>query len=100
MIRRPPRSTRDLSSAASDVYKRQGQGDAPPDDYRGVIVLQVDGLSYYHLQDALARGYMPNIARMIDEDGYVLSRTDCGLSSQTSACQAGIFYGDNYDCLL
>jgi uncharacterized membrane protein YvlD (DUF360 family) len=75
----------------------RGQGDAPPDDYRGVIVLQVDGLSYYHLQDALAHGYMPNIARMIDEDGYVLSRTDCGLSSQTSACQAGIFYGDNYD---
>mgnify|MGYP003380313547 CR=1 FL=1 len=28
MIRRPPRSTLDRSSAASDVYKRQG-GDAP-----------------------------------------------------------------------
>ena len=26
MIRRPPRSTLDRSSAASDVYKRQGQG--------------------------------------------------------------------------
>ena len=25
MIRRPPRSTRDRSSAASDVYKRQGE---------------------------------------------------------------------------
>ena len=25
MIRRPPRSTLDRSSAASDVYKRQGQ---------------------------------------------------------------------------
>ena len=32
MIRRPPRSTLDRSSAASDVYKRQGQG------------LQADGL--------------------------------------------------------
>ena len=28
MIRRPPRSTLDRSSAASDVYKRQGQPDA------------------------------------------------------------------------
>ena len=27
MIRRPPRSTLDRSSAASDVYKRQAQGD-------------------------------------------------------------------------
>src|SRR5678809_1190442 len=32
MIRRPPRSTLDRSSAASDVYKRQphGKGDAVP----------------------------------------------------------------------
>ena len=28
MIRRPPRSTLDRSSAASDVYKRQGDEDA------------------------------------------------------------------------
>ena len=30
MIRRPPRSTLDRSSAASDVYKRQGVEDIPP----------------------------------------------------------------------
>ena len=30
MIRRPPRSTRKESSAASDVYKRQSQYIAPP----------------------------------------------------------------------
>ena len=29
MIRRPPRSTLDRSSAASDVYKRQGHGGGP-----------------------------------------------------------------------
>ncbi len=73
------------------------RGQRPEDDYRGLIVLQLDGLSYHHMRDALARGYMPNIARMIDRDGYVLSPTDCGLSSQTAACQAGILYGDNYD---
>ena len=33
MIRRPPRSTLDRSSAASDVYKRQGQR---PDEHPGV----------------------------------------------------------------
>ena len=31
MIRRPPRSTLDRSSAASDVYKRQGVGKARAD---------------------------------------------------------------------
>jgi hypothetical protein len=34
---------------------------------------------------------------MIERDGYVLSPTDCGLPSQTSACQTGILFGDNYD---
>src|SRR5674536_7031 len=32
MIRRPPRSTRSSSSAASDVYKRQGMPDTVPGD--------------------------------------------------------------------
>ena len=30
MIRQPPRSTLDRSSAASDVYKRQPQGQSAP----------------------------------------------------------------------
>src|SRR5450756_3175125 len=32
MIRRPPRSTQSRSSAASDVYKRQVEGGAAPED--------------------------------------------------------------------
>ena len=35
MIRRPPRSTLDRSSAASDVYKRQGTADHHPDRNEG-----------------------------------------------------------------
>ena len=31
MIRRPPRSTQGVSSAASDVYKRQSQGPSTED---------------------------------------------------------------------
>src|SRR5428012_842 len=34
MIRRPPRSTQSRSSAASDVYKRQGRSCANPKDQR------------------------------------------------------------------
>ena len=40
---------------------------------------------------------MPTLKQMMDEEGYVLSRIDCGLPSQTSACQAGIMFGDNDD---
>ena len=64
---------------------------------RGLVMMEIDGLSYHHIQKALAEGYMPTLKQMIDEEGYVLSRVDCGLPSQTSACQAGIMFGDNYD---
>ncbi len=64
---------------------------------RGLVMMEIDGLSYHHIQHALKGGYMPNLQKLIDEDGYVLSLVDCGLPSQTSACQAGIMFGDNYD---
>jgi uncharacterized membrane protein YvlD (DUF360 family) len=70
---------------------------AAHDGGRGLVMLEVDGLSYWHLKKALAEGYMPTVQAMMDEDGYELSRTDCGLPSQTSACQAGIMFGDNFD---
>ncbi len=38
---------------------------------------------------------MPTIKKMIDEDGYKISRVDCGVPSSTPACQAGILQGNN-----
>ena len=64
---------------------------------RNLVMAEIDGLSYYHLQEALKRGLMPTMQEMIDEEGYVLSKVDCGIPSQTSACQAGIMFGDNDD---
>jgi uncharacterized membrane protein YvlD (DUF360 family) len=64
---------------------------------RGLVMLEIDGLSFHHMNKAIADGWMPNIKKMIDEDGYALSRVDCGLPSQTSACQSGIMFGDNFD---
>ena len=63
----------------------------------GLIMMEIDGLSYWHLKKALAEGLMPTLSEMIEKEGYVLSHVDCGLPSQTSACQAGIMFGDNYD---
>ena len=63
----------------------------------GLVMLEIDGLSYHHIQKAIDDGYMPNVKQLIERDGYVLSHTDCGLPSQTSACQTGILFGDNHD---
>jgi uncharacterized membrane protein YvlD (DUF360 family) len=67
------------------------------DTGRGLVMLEIDGLSYHHVQKAIAAGYMPTLKQMIEEEGYALSHVDCGLPSQTSACQAGIMFGDNFD---
>ncbi len=64
---------------------------------QGIIMLEIDGLSYHHIKKAIEEGWMPTLKRMMDEEGYQLTRFDCGLPSQTSACQAGIMFGNNFD---
>ena len=67
------------------------------DGGRGLLMLEIDGLSYWHVQRALNEGLLPTLAQMVKEEGYVLSRVDCGLPSMTSSCQAGIMFGENDD---
>ena len=64
---------------------------------RGLMMVEIDGLSYWHIRKAIDDGLMPTLQAMIDEDEYDLSHVDCGLPSMTSACQAGIMFGDNSD---
>jgi uncharacterized membrane protein YvlD (DUF360 family) len=64
---------------------------------RGLMMLEIDGLSYWHIKQAIDDGLMPTLSQMIQEDGYFLSRVECGLPSMTSSCQAGIMFGDNHD---
>lgn len=67
------------------------------DNTQGIVMMEIDGLSYHHVKKAIAEGWMPTLKQLIKEEGYVLSRFDCGLPSQTSACQAGIMFGKNDD---
>ncbi len=64
---------------------------------RGLVMMEIDGLSYHHLKKAIADGRMPTLKRLMERQGYELSHIDCGIPSQTSACQAGIMFGDNDD---
>ncbi|NLE73068.1 MAG: hypothetical protein GX604_00320 [Actinobacteria bacterium] len=66
------------------------------DDTRGIIVLEIDGLSRGRLEDALERGLMPFLQTLLGR-GHNLSGYDCGLPSQTSSSQAGIMFGSNWD---
>jgi putative membrane protein len=60
------------------------------DDKLGLVMLEIDGLSYWHLEKAIEEGWMPTLKEMIDEEGYKISRVDCGTPATTPACQAGI----------
>ncbi len=64
-------------------------------DYPGVIIVEIDGLAYEVLCEAVERGDMPNIKEMIDSDDYNLRMWETDLSSQTGASQAGILHGNN-----
>jgi hypothetical protein len=67
------------------------------DDERGFIIIELDGLGYEYLREALREGQMPYLARLILGRKLRLARWRCGLPSTTPASQAGIMYGNNWD---
>lgn len=77
------------------MARRMGRGAADDDGRRGLIILQIDGLSHATLQRAMERGAMPHLRRMVERDGYRLERWWCGVPSSTPAVQGGILYGNN-----
>jgi hypothetical protein len=66
-------------------------------DEPGVIFLEIDGLSEPVLRRAIGCGYMPTIREWLESGSHHLIHWECDLSSQTSASQAGILLGNNFD---
>lgn len=64
---------------------------------RGIVVVEIDGLSYDRFRHAVRRGYMPTVRAWLDSGQYAVSPFDCGVPSQTSSGQSGILFGDNHD---
>ena len=50
-------------------------------DYPGVIIVEIDGLAYEVLCEAVERGEMPTVKKMIDSDKYNLRMWETDLSS-------------------
>lgn len=60
---------------------------------RGLVLLQVDGLSYNRLKEAMKRGYAPNLKKMLESNDYQLGKYSCGLPSLTVPVLCSMFYG-------
>jgi endonuclease/exonuclease/phosphatase family metal-dependent hydrolase len=63
-------------------------------DHRsGLILIQIDGLSFRELTKAFNRGEMPFLSKRMKQDEYALRPMYSGLPSNTPAVQAELFYG-------
>ncbi|MBQ2635996.1 MAG: phage holin family protein [Methanobrevibacter sp.] len=65
-------------------------------DYPGLIIVEIDGLAYDVLIEAVNKGIMPTVKSMMDTT-HNLRMWETDLSSQTGASQAGILHGNNED---
>jgi endonuclease/exonuclease/phosphatase family metal-dependent hydrolase/glycosyltransferase involved in cell wall biosynthesis len=60
---------------------------------RGLVLLQIDGLSQTQFERALARRRMPFLRRLLGREGYQVHTFYSGLPSSTPAVQGELFYG-------
>ncbi|MDP7080859.1 MAG: alkaline phosphatase family protein [Candidatus Undinarchaeales archaeon] len=66
----------------------------PEDDGRGLVLLQIDGLSYDTLARAMEEGYAPNLSRLAQSEDYDLSPFFSGIPAETLPVLNNIFYGE------
>lgn len=64
----------------------------------GFLFFEIDGLSASVLQQALIKGEMPTLARLIKES-HTFSKWETDLPAQTCASQRGILFGNNKDVI-
>jgi len=60
---------------------------------RRLLIVQIDGLAREVLEQALAEGRMPFLARLLRHEGWRLCRMNVGLPTSTPAFQMGVLYG-------
>lgn len=60
---------------------------------RRLLIVQIDGLGRAVLEQALADGRMPFLARLLRREGWRLQPTSVSLPTSTPAFQMGLFYG-------
>ncbi|MFN3928068.1 MAG: alkaline phosphatase family protein [Thermoflexus sp.] len=75
------------------LSRRIGQPEAPLTPERGLVLIQIDGLSFPHLQQALEEGRMPYLARQIRKGRFQVSPWFAGFPTTTPVVTAALLYG-------
>lgn len=63
------------------------------DNEKGLVIIQIDGLSQVQFQQALSRGRLPFIGQLMKKHGFTQTAFYAGLPSSTPSVQAELFYG-------
>lgn len=63
---------------------------------KGIIIILIDGLSYNAFHTAIKKGYCPTLKKMSSRY-YPLTSYYCGLPAATTATEALLFYGNNFN---
>lgn len=64
-----------------------------PEGEPGLIIIQIDGLGYEVLAQAMKRGDAPFLRSLIRNQGYTYDSYFCGVPSITTAIEAELIYG-------
>mgnify|MGYP003377272440 CR=1 FL=1 len=95
MIRRPPRSTLDRSSAASDVYKRQVYGlpEVNREAIRGARIVGNPGC----YPTAVQLGFLPLLEAGIVDTGHLIADCKSGVSGAGRKAEVGLLFAEASD---
>ena len=75
------------------LSRRMGRPAGPPTLERGLVLIQIDGLSFPHLQRALREGRMPYLARQLRKGRFHLAPWFAGFPTTTPVVTAALLYG-------
>ncbi|HKJ64000.1 MAG TPA: hypothetical protein VJ969_01260, partial [Desulfopila sp.] len=88
------RRTFSRSEWAAENLRLREDARLPPDPHTpGVIIIQINGLGYDRLLQAIDKRKLPFLQRLIQRENFVLRKFYSGLPSTTAAVQAELFYG-------
>jgi hypothetical protein len=82
-----------LQRVIDRLARRLRRGDSPASTHRGLLIVQIDGLSRVVLDQGLASGRMPFLGRLLKRHGCRLEPMAVGLPTSTPAFQMAAMYG-------
>ena len=82
-----------LQSAIDRLVRRLRLGPRPPRVARRFLIVQIDGLPRAVVEEAIATGCMPFVARLLQRGGFRQTPMNVGLPSSTPAFHMATMYG-------